>query len=127
MAIDEAPPMTPPEFLIISSPTEQKIVYTELVNMHSVHGRTYPLIDSGLGEPAGIAFDRERGDLYVADRAARKIFRYSILVSDKPNSLDGNNGTSLISDGIRLTVMEGRDVSWVAVNQNGDILYSDEG
>lgn len=126
MPVFVAPQLTPVQFLIMSSPTERKIVWTELRNMRSTTGRAFPLIDSGLGAPKGIAFDRERGDLYVADSEAMKIFRYSVVVSEDIDE-QGQTQYRLSSNGIRLTVMEGRNVSWVALDQSGDIFYSDEG
>eukprot|EP00438_Fugacium_kawagutii_P023689 Skav218409 [mRNA] locus=scaffold1349:121385:127888:+ [translate_table: standard] len=56
-----APQLTPKQFLIISSASEQKIVYTELKNFKATTGRTFALIDSGLSEPQGLALDHDRG------------------------------------------------------------------
>mmetsp|Transcript_72893 Transcript_72893/g.158215 ORF Transcript_72893/g.158215 Transcript_72893/m.158215 type:complete len:446 (-) Transcript_72893:56-1393(-) len=120
-----APQLTPTQFLIISSPTQKKVVYTRLKNFKSATGRTFALIDSGLEEPCGISMDRDRGHLYVADRGAKAIYRYSILVQQAEDD-DGNSQTSLVTDGNRLTILSGRSVEWVAINHNGDVFYSDQ-
>jgi len=121
-----APQLTPKEFLIISSPAEKKIVYTELKNFKSLTGRTYPLVDSGLGEPCGVSLDRDRGNLYVADRQARKVFRYGVRVI-KGEDNEGKEVISLATDANRLTVVAGRDVEWITVTYTGDLLFSDSG
>mmetsp|Transcript_94419 Transcript_94419/g.224911 ORF Transcript_94419/g.224911 Transcript_94419/m.224911 type:complete len:391 (+) Transcript_94419:125-1297(+) len=114
-----APQLTPKQFLIISSPVEQKIVYAELKNFKSTTGRTFALVDSGLNSPRDLAFDGERGALYVADSGAKKIYRYHVYVKDNGASL------GLITDGVQLCIMQNADVSWVNVDLNGDVFYSD--
>lgn len=114
-----APRLTPRQFLFLSSPSQTKIVYTELKNFKTKSGRTYPLVDSGLSEPCGISFDRERGHLYVADKGVQKIYRFSIVVDHT------SDGWSLSTEGPRLTIMSGRQAEWVEVNVNGDVFYSD--
>lgn len=114
-----APQLTPKQFLIISSPSEQKIVYTELKNFKATTGRTFALIDSGLSEPQGLALDHDRGALYVADKGAKKILRFHVYVEDN------GNGRQLVTDGVQLCVMQNADSSWVNVDINGDVFYSD--
>mmetsp|Transcript_71759 Transcript_71759/g.158695 ORF Transcript_71759/g.158695 Transcript_71759/m.158695 type:complete len:423 (+) Transcript_71759:187-1455(+) len=123
-----APRLTPLEFLIVSSPTERKIVYTQLKNFKTNTGRTYALVDAGLKEPCGIAFDRRSGGLYVADRQAKAIYRYRITVK-KEAGLDPNGDPqwSLATDGIQLPVLQDTQVEWVTVDVNGDVFYSDKG
>merc|ERR1719162_1519939 len=75
-----APRMQPSQFLIISSPKEKKVVWTKLDNFQTTEGRAFSLIDTGLSEPKGIAFDHINGYLYVADSAVKSIFRYTVLV-----------------------------------------------
>eukprot|EP00927_Polykrikos_kofoidii_P054562 TRINITY_DN48971_c0_g1_i1.p1 TRINITY_DN48971_c0_g1~~TRINITY_DN48971_c0_g1_i1.p1 ORF type:complete len:443 (-),score=65.44 TRINITY_DN48971_c0_g1_i1:188-1516(-) len=120
-----APQITPTQFLFISSPQLGKVVYTQLKNFKSLHGRTFALIDSGLEEPCGIAFDRDRGHLYVADRAQKKIFRYFVLLHQSKDR-DGLTHYRMETDGIRLTILSGHDVEWVAVTRSGDVFYSDQ-
>jgi len=114
-----APQLTPKQFLIISSPSEQKIVYSELKNFKATTGRTFALIDSGLSEPQGLALDHDRGALYVADKGAKKILRFHVYVEDK------GNGRQLITDGVQLCIKQNADTSWVSVDINGDVFYSD--
>lgn len=113
--------LTPPQFLMISSPSQGKIVYTPLRNFKSLTGRTYALIDSGLDQPRGLAFDRERGALYVADFGAQKIFRYHVYVKNG----DDQSSMGLYSDGVQITILQGVPVSWVACDPSGDVFYSD--
>jgi hypothetical protein len=115
-----APQLTPKQFLIISSPSQQKIVFTELKNFQSTTGRTFALIDSGLVSPSGLSFDRDRGALYVADKGAQKIYRYHIYKQD-----DGN-GLKLITDGVQLCIMENVTAEWVFTDVNGDVFFTDE-
>lgn len=114
-----APQLTPRQWLFISSPTEQKVVYTELKNFQSTTGRTYALIDSGLKEPCGLAFDRETGALYVADRGYRRIVRYRVLVDDSGPAV------TLLTDGTFVVVAQNVTAEWVAVDLAGDVIYSD--
>jgi len=120
-----APQLTPPEFLLVSSATERKVVYTEMKNFKSKTGRTWALVDSGLQEPRGIAFDRQRGYLYVADRGAGRIFRYQVLVRRDPNG--GLNSYSLVTDGVQITIRQVPNVEWVSVDVSGAVFYSDPG
>lgn len=120
-----APQLTPTTFLIISSPSQGKVSYTELKNFKSTYGRTFPLIDSGLGMPTAIAFDRERGDLYVVDQQALKIFRYGVRVKESRDR-NGKLVRSLVTDANRLTILAGRNASDVTVDCNGDVFYSDQ-
>lgn len=116
-----APQLTPPMYLIVSSPSMGKIVYTPMKNFKSRTGRTYALIDSGLAEPRGIAVDRERGALYVADPGAGRIYRYRLIVTDA-----GNAGKmQLATDGVQVTIAEGVQAVWVAADISGDVFYSD--
>jgi len=118
--------MTPPEFLLISSTTERKVVYTEMGNFKSKTGRTWALVDSGLVEPRSIAFDRQRGFLYVADRGAGRIFRYQVMVKQDRGG-DSLNQYSLITDGMQLTIRAVPNVEWVAVDATGSLFYTDPG
>lgn len=120
-----APRMTPLQWIIASSPTERKISYTELKNFKSTDNTMHALVDSGLGEPVGIALDRDRGNLYVADRMAQKIFRYDLLV-EEDHEWGGETNYRLVVGGMRLTILAGRNVSYVAVDVSGDVFYSDE-
>lgn len=113
-----APPIAPQQFLLISSPVEKKIVWTTLENFESSDGRAFALVDSGLSEPKGLAFDHKRGLLYVADSGAKKIFRYTVLIDTS-----GSRPT-LATTGIRLTICEGRPAEWVALDEAGNLFYT---
>jgi len=116
-----APQLTPKQFLMISSPSEKKIVYTELKNFKSTTGRTYALVDSGLTDPRGLSFDGTRGALYVADNGAKKIFRYAVTASQSSDS-----SLQLATAGVQLSIMDNVNTSWVFVDLNGDVFYTDE-
>jgi len=118
------PQLTPLQFLVTSSPSLKKIVYAELKNFQSLHGQTFALIDSGLDEPCGLALDRTRGHLYVADRGAKAIYRYRLFVG-KTTDRDGNQVLSLTTDGSRLTLVSGHQVEWVTLTPERDLFFSD--
>lgn len=106
------------QFLIISSPSEKKVVWTTIQNFQSPAKTAFPLIDSGLAEPRGLAFDRKRGHLYIADSGAKKIFRYTILpvISGKT--------PSLATTGVRLTILQGHPVDSVTIDDAGNLFYT---
>lgn len=115
------PALTPLQFILVSSPSERKVGYMQMRNFQGINEEISALIDSGLGAPHGIAFDVQRGDLYVTDTIARKIFRYGVLVAQ------GDDGTySLVVDGDRLTVVENHLSRWVAVDNSGNIYFTDD-
>lgn len=101
-------------FLIISSPPNGKIVYTQVANGVSLGGEAAPLIDSGLTEPRGLAIDTKYGNLYVADTGAQKIFRYGMVV----------DGDRLETNGLRTTVVTNATVDSVAVDLEGNLFYT---
>jgi len=113
-----APDMQPTQFLLITSPSEAKIVWTPLVNFQSSKGRSFALVDSGLVAPKGLAFDKQNGHLYVADSGAQKIFRYTLLVQTEGGEY------KLTTTGVRLTISEGHPVEWVAVDDVGNVFYT---
>merc|ERR1719183_1935993 len=53
----EPSPIAPRQFLFMSSPVMGKVSYVELDTFRARTGHASPLITSGLGEPAGLAFD----------------------------------------------------------------------
>lgn len=117
-----ATPLIATQILFVSSPAVQKIVYTELRDFKSITGMTYPLVDSGLVEPCGLAIDRRRGDLYVADRGQKMIFRYSLLAHQ-----DVGGHWQLQTDGTRATIVSNRSVEWISLDQNGTLYFTDKG
>lgn len=113
--------LTPPQFLIVSSPMGQKVSYLELRNFQST-GVVHALVDSGLASPHGIALDRKRGLLYVADYGARKIFRYTFVVQRSGRNAD----LQLVTEGVRVVVLDGPEVKWLCVDSSsGDLFYTE--
>lgn len=112
--------LAPKQFLIMTSPMEQKIVYVQIKNLKAVSPhpvpRVSPLIDAGLTTPMGVAVDRTHGFVYVADLDAGSIYRYKLFVK----------GDTLFSDGVQLPVITGRQVRWLAVDQHGNVYFSDQ-
>jgi len=113
-----APALQAQQFLMISSPSERKVVWTTLQNFESADGRSFALIDSGLSAPKGLAFDHKKGYLYVADSGAKKIFRYTVLADTSGPS------PRLHTSGVRLTIIENHPVEWVTVDESGNLFYT---
>mmetsp|Transcript_46801 Transcript_46801/g.100223 ORF Transcript_46801/g.100223 Transcript_46801/m.100223 type:complete len:410 (-) Transcript_46801:67-1296(-) len=117
-----APQLTPVQFLFLSSPAQKKVVYSELRNFKSTYGRTFPLIEEDLVEPAGIAYDNTKGHLYVADRGASRIYRYKILSKEVGSGSEKRAGVAV--DGVRLCVVEGSPVEWVSLDPIGNLYFT---
>mmetsp|Transcript_55422 Transcript_55422/g.144128 ORF Transcript_55422/g.144128 Transcript_55422/m.144128 type:complete len:457 (+) Transcript_55422:41-1411(+) len=115
------PPLTPTQYLLISSPAESKIVYTQLSNFKSEAGVATALVDSGLSQPRGLALDHTHGYLYVADSGLRSIYRFHLIFQ---STTDGTS--TLTTDGVQLTIVTDRDVDWVTTDINGDVFFSDK-
>jgi len=117
--------LVPPVLLIMSSPAERKISYAELADFSAVGGTVLPLVDSGLGGPAGIAYDAPRKALYVADPAKRQIVRYTI---------DGRFCRhryckiryELVVKSVQLVMVQNVLSSWVAVDSDGNLYYTNQ-
>lgn len=109
----------PIQFLIMSSPTYQKVSWTSLSNFKSTEGKALPLIDHGLVEPKGLAYDRKRGFLYVADTGAKRIWQYTILPV-----MNSQGHGMLTTNGIRVKVLDGHAVEWVTVDDTGNLFYT---
>jgi len=104
-------------YLIISAPRLSKVVYAKIVGKAGVPpAETKPLIDSGLRSPQGLAVDPARMLLYVADPDNRKIFVYTLGVA----------GGELFTEGSGSVAVEGVEARWVAVDQAGNLFYTDE-
>jgi sugar lactone lactonase YvrE len=103
------------QYLLISSPKEMKVCYSIVTPGKSGGTPVEPIIDSGLVRPEGIAVDRVRGKLYIADPAAQKIYQYSISLSEG----------LLVSDNKQITIVQGIESAWVAVDHLGDLYFTD--
>eukprot|EP00397_Hematodinium_sp_SG-2012_P066646 GEMP01100596.1.p1 GENE.GEMP01100596.1~~GEMP01100596.1.p1 ORF type:complete len:176 (+),score=38.14 GEMP01100596.1:132-659(+) len=114
--------LTPPQFLLISSPMEKKVSYCVLNNSKAVGGRVHALIDSGLLSPQGIAVDQARMSLYVADLEQQKIFRYKLVVMKD----SATSALSLLTVGVPLVIVEKKDTNWVAVDFPGNVYFSEK-
>jgi hypothetical protein len=112
------PNIGPTQFLLVSSPSLGKVVYTQLVNFESSAGRSFALVSTGLTYPMGLAFDRKHGCLYVADKGASAIYRYRVLVDN------AGLEPSLITTGARLTIMQGHPVEWLTMDMDGNLFYT---
>jgi glucose/arabinose dehydrogenase len=104
----------PQQFLLISSPREMKVVYSVVTPSQAAGSKVAPVVDSGLLGPEGIAVDRVRGILYIADPPSQKIFSYQLRVNDG----------ILVSDGKQVTIVEGQEVVWVSVDSLGNLYYT---
>jgi len=104
----------PDQYLLISSPREQKVCFSRIHPGNSAGTAVKPLVDSGLMAPEGIAVDRKRGKMYVADPPVQKVFQYSIEV----------RGGELLSDNRQIPIVEGLEVHWLAVDQLGDLYFT---
>lgn len=101
----------PPKFLLVSAPRFAKVSYYRLPE------RTpYPLIDSGLRSPQGLAVDHKTKTLYIADPDVRKVFGYSL------GFLHGN----LRTEGEPKVVAQNVEARWVAVDGEGNVFFTDE-
>jgi len=114
-----------PEMLLISSPMERKVSYTELKNFKSVGGTVLPLLDAGLVAPYGIAWDAPRNALYICDGSLRKIFRVVLKAFKCKRQCKGLN-IQLRTDGNRYTVVEGVIAQWASVDAKGNLFFTDQ-
>lgn len=111
----------PAHFLIISSPSEKKVVWTTLhedPSRGSIEGRALPLVTSGLVRPMGIAVDRKNGFLYVADAGQKKIFSFHLAIETVGNT------KRLIAPGQQDIVCEGHAVESLTIDHAGNLFFS---
>merc|ERR1719506_733195 len=104
----------PQQFLLISSPKEMKVVYSVVTPGQAAGSQVAPVVDSGLLGPQGIAVDRVRGILYIADPPSQKIFSYQLRVSNE----------LLTSDSKQVTIVEGMEVVWLSVDSHGSLYFT---
>lgn len=114
--------LTQPMMLLISSPMEMKIVYTQIENFQAIHNDVQPLIDAGLSGPYGIALDQANMHLFVTDLSAQKIFMYRIVLEAVSDFIFPHK---LTVSGERVVVVEGVSSRWVTCHA-GELYFSDE-
>jgi len=115
----------PPSMLLMSSPMERKVSYTQIVNFQSVGGVVLPLLDAGLVGPYGIAWDGPRGALYVCDGALRQIFRVQLQAFKCTRQCKGID-YQLKTVGNRYVVVEGVIAQWASVDAEGNLFFTDQ-
>jgi hypothetical protein len=114
----------PPTMLLISSPMERKVSYTQVKQFQSVGGAVLPVIDAGLVAPYGIAWDAKRSALYVCDSALKKIFRVQLRAERCSEQCHGLE-YQLKVHGDRYTIVEGVISQWVSVDDEGNMFFTD--
>jgi len=114
--LDAEPQLTPKQYLLTSSKSEGKIAWCELKNFRWTLGQSFTLIDAGLVEPAGIAFDPLLGNLYVADPGASSVYGYRLALVKR----------KLTTVGTRFTILTNRSVDWISIDPgDNSIVFSD--
>jgi len=105
------------QFVMVSQPRLAKVVYLKHnLFTHAMDSTAYPLVTAGLTKPLGLAFDRQRQHLFVADAESQKVFMYKLVVDQ------GN----LVTDGLQYVAMSGFVPRWVAVDGAGTLYASNE-
>jgi len=103
----------PPKYLFISAPRMARVMYLQLPGP----SKPKALIDSGLRSPQGLAVDRNRKILYVADPSEQKVLAYDLIIEDGEVSVDAGN---------RRVMAENVEPRWVTVDGAGNIFFTDE-
>eukprot|EP00747_Dinoflagellata_sp_TGD_P190978 gnl/TRDRNA2_/TRDRNA2_53697_c0_seq1.p1 gnl/TRDRNA2_/TRDRNA2_53697_c0~~gnl/TRDRNA2_/TRDRNA2_53697_c0_seq1.p1 ORF type:complete len:435 (-),score=83.07 gnl/TRDRNA2_/TRDRNA2_53697_c0_seq1:74-1378(-) len=119
--------LTPPCFVIASSPMGKKVTYTLMENFVAVEGEAFPLIDAGLSAPYGVAYDPLHSVLYVADFDARKIIGYELAVRDcNPEERNCKLKIELSVASTPFLVQTNVQSQWLAIDNMGSLFYSDQ-
>jgi len=144
------PAPLPPRFLIVTSPQERMISYSQISDEYSaVKGLVKPLIEGGISLPKGIAFDSRHNRLFVADPGLKRIRAWSLSLERclSPSEKAGVLGTGASSDPFvtdaaegptrcdlewtlrasgAVTVVDDVFSEWVSLDHNGNLYYSDQ-
>jgi len=113
----------PPEMLIMSSPMERKVSYTQLKNFKSVGNTVLPILDAGLIAPYGLAWDAPRSALYICDGALRKIIRVKLKAFKCLRQCKGLD-IQLKVEGNIYTVVDNVISQWATVDEKGNLYWS---
>lgn len=116
---------SPPTMLIVSSPMERKVSYAQIKNFKSVGNTVLPILDAGLVDPYGVAWDAPRSALYICDAAQKKIFRLTLKAFKCLRQCKGLD-IQLQIDGDICTVVEGVISQWVSVDETGNLFFTDQ-
>lgn len=124
-AIDD---VQPPQLLIMSSPLERKVSYAQVVNFQAVGQVVHPLVDSGLGQPHGIAYHGASHSLYVADYGLKKIWRYGLEI--RPCITGGGAACAgleyeIVVKETQKAVVTDVMAIWVAVDEGGNLYFTE--
>lgn len=110
--------------LLVSSPMERKVSFIQLKDFQSVEGTAIPIVDAGLSQPYGLAWDAPRSALYICDHSFKKIFRLELTMFKCQRQCKGI--PYQIRTKQRTTVVEGVSAKWAAVDEQGDLYFTDE-
>jgi len=117
--------LAPPALLLMSSPAEGKVSYTQLEDFVSIDQVVRPLIDAGLTAPHGIFYDPGTGILLVADVGSRKVFRYVIGVQGA-GSVQGKGRYKIVVREPQHTLVQDVGARWVTMDTAGNVYYTNE-
>mmetsp|Transcript_59865 Transcript_59865/g.139997 ORF Transcript_59865/g.139997 Transcript_59865/m.139997 type:complete len:483 (+) Transcript_59865:88-1536(+) len=144
------PPPLPPRFLIVTSPQERIVSYSQIGDDYSaVKGLVKPLIQGGVDLPKGVAFDARHNRLFVADPGLKRIKAWTLSLERclSPAEKAGLLGTGASSDPFvtddaegptrcdlpwtlraseEVTVLADVFSEWVSLDHNGNLYYSDQ-
>lgn len=110
----------------MSSPTERKVSYAQVIGAKASANVIKPLVDAGLVAPFGIALDMKRVWLYVADTVQHKIFHYKLKVEEHFDSDTDTSNFTLSVDGYPVCVAQDVQATWVAVDRAGNLFFTVE-
>lgn len=114
---------TAPKFILVTAPSERKVCYTQVEDVNAaLMNKVFPLIDGGLIQPKGLAYDKQRSLLYVADLDARRVMQYEIRGVVHTDTLQ----KGLKTVGTPIVIVQDADVRWVTVDDEGNLYWSEQ-
>jgi len=112
------------DVVFASSPKLKQVSYAILEDQVLV-GKVHPLVKTGLEAPHGLAVDAAEGALFVADRFAKKIYRYPLGVQACQAETCAHPYLVKVS-GTRVEVLDKVESQWVTLDSAGNLYYTDE-